>query len=425
MLDKREIKGIWFLPDSRDMATTGTLTYVPGEMISLELIGDLQERSSFADYLEGIGSPSVIHGKTTMGTDITLFNCRGSGSIRTDAIPITRYSVESFLEGRYMTDLDEKAFTELETDFPQLLRWLGHSGYVMEREKVSERFYRTNIRYSPDEIFEQGYQVEQGLEFRLRVTAQAKNNFEVCHVENHASATIVSNETQLSIWDLVNKIQIFRTFLSLGLYQNIPYRFIRVKMSDTGKQATFTFLERGEKYETKNQAFLFNFMRLEPFLGDILRSWYDQTGDMFPIRRHLLDAVLPRTTFSSTDFLVLTFAVEGFYHRFLKRNPGNSGNLKSAITDILRIFKDLPFIKTVSVKPDQVNDSRNYYAHLYRKTNEQSILSGAKLLQLSEKLKMLLILSILKQMGLDEEKITECIQHSTLLETSFLEEPIS
>jgi len=416
MNELREIKGIWFLPETPEIEIGGVLTYEPGKTIRLELIGDLSNRAQFHDYFDSSGALPVIFGISTEGKKVSLYDCHGSWKVRVGAIPSTQYSANAFVEGMHLADREAKLFSSVEVNFVQLLSWIGRSAYEMSREKVNNTFYRTNIEYSPDNSFKVGVDIEPGFNLSLGVSAIATNTLENCIVENKATATIRGLNSELSIWELVRRMEIFRTFLSLGLLQTVPYT--NIFLCGNGKQINFTFLERGENYsETKSKPFLFNYGRIQTQFDTLLKNWYNSTGDMFPIRVHLLNAILPRSTFHSTDFMIIAFALEGFYHRFLKVKLGAKGDLRGAISDILRIFKDLSFIKLIHANPEIVNESRNYYAHLYLKDSGKKILSGIELLKLSEKLKVLLVLSILKQMGFDMTLIEQCVSHSDLLKT--------
>jgi len=415
MNEIREIKGIWFLPDTPDIETAGILKYDPGQRITLELIGDLKKRTQFDEYFDNIGPFPVIHGITSEGTKISVFECYGSWTVKTYSVPLTQYSISAFVEGKHMNNQQEALFNSIEVNLAQLLHWLGKNAFEMKRTKVSNTYYHTSIEYNPDHQFDATYNIEPDFELAFNVTAISKTNFENCKIHNVATVTISYNGNALPIWDLVSRMNIFRTFLSLGLLQSIPYNYIKLNEKDGDQQVTYTYLERGEKYNLKNEPFLYNFGRVEAKMGDMLKSWYDSTEDMFPIRVHLLNAILPKPTFHSTDFMIIAFALEGFYRRFLKSNNERTGNLISAIENILIIFKDLSFIGKVKVTPVAVNDSRNYYAHLYRKDPAKQILTGVELLKLSERLKVLLVLSILKHMGLDDSEIEHCVAHSDLL----------
>ena len=414
MIELKEFRGIWFLPSTPNVEIAGILNYEPGVLMNLELIGDLRNRTQFHEYFDESDPVSVIHGFTTVGIKMSLFGCRESFSVKDGAIPSVKYSCDSFIEGMYLEDREQPLFDRIECNFPQLLRWLGKSAFRMTREMVHAKFYNTNIHYSPDDKFFASYSLEEGFDLEFSVSAIARNSHYNCLVENLPSASIFHSNGALSLWELIKQMNILRSFLSLGLLQTVPFVYIKLYFAASDNNVSYTYLDRGEKYIAKDKSFLFNFSRIETHLPLLLRNWWKDTENIFPVRMHLLEAIVPKTSFRSTDFLVLTFAIEGFYHRFLKASKSSKGNLTSALKDILRIFKDLSFIKTISIKPDEVNDSRNYYAHLYSDEPQKKINSGVELLILSEKLKLLLILLILKQMGFENTDLEHCMSHSDL-----------
>jgi hypothetical protein len=170
MNEKCEIKGIWFLPSSPENEVGGILTYEPGTIIKLDLIGDLMQRSGFGDYFED-SNHKVIYGITSTGTKISLYECYGSFSVTTYAVPLTSYSASSFIEGKHQQDPLEAVFDQIEVDFLQLERWLGRDAYKMEHLMVTSNFYHTTIEYNPDCSFNIKYQIEDDFELELNLQA--------------------------------------------------------------------------------------------------------------------------------------------------------------------------------------------------------------------------------------------------------------
>lgn len=413
----KELNGIWFLPESPEIEVAGTFYYEPGVKMKLSLIGDLRNRTEFHEYFDDCGPFAVIHGITIDGANITLFECHASWTVKTYAVPSTQYSARSFIEGIHMLQHDQPLFDKITVNFEQLLRWLGHMAFTNAQQQISDKSFQNTVSYSPDNELNISYLVEPGFELTFNVTAVAHTTFDKCIVSNIATVSIQCSTGLLPIWELVRRMNVFRTFLSLGLFQPVPYLFIKLNDDECGKPMTYYYLERGEQYEIKEQPFLYNFSRIKIKLPVVLKSWYDSTETMFPIRVHLLEAILTKPTFHSTDFLIISFALEGFYHRFLKTESATKGNLSRAVADLYRIFRDLTFLAKIKINPEIVNDSRNYYAHLYQKDPSKKIISGVELLKVSEKLKILLVISVLKQMGLEIEDIEQCISNSDLLNT--------
>jgi hypothetical protein len=252
MNEKCEIKGIWFLPSSPENEVGGILTYEPGTIIKLDLIGDLMQRSGFGDYFED-SNHKVIYGITSTGTKISLYECYGSFSVTTYAVPLTSYSASSFIEGKHQQDPLEAVFDQIEVDFLQLERWLGRDAYKMEHLMVTSNFYHTTIEYNPDCSFNIKYQMEDDFELELNLQALAQRTNGVCIIKNLSTATISTNDQQLSIWDLLRRMEVFRSFLSLGLLQAVPYNYIKVREKSSGEFINYVFLERGVRYDIKDK----------------------------------------------------------------------------------------------------------------------------------------------------------------------------
>ncbi|RZK13189.1 MAG: hypothetical protein EOO46_00150 [Flavobacterium sp.] len=415
MNDKRELKGIWFLPHLQEIEVGGTLFYEPGKHIRLELFGDLEQRTDITEYFGGSSKYPVIYGITSKGKKISLFECFGSYSITTNAVPLTNYTASAFLEGSHANSHMEDIFDQIEVDFLQLVRWLGKDAFVCEREMVSPKFYKTAIKYSRDHGFNANYEIETDYELELDLSAIGNKTNGIWTIKNCSKVIITNKNNAVSSWELWRRIEIFRTFLSFGLLQPVPYSFIRLRLKENAEFLDYVYLERGAVSNIRNEGFLYNFSRIESKLPMLLKNWYDSTGDMFPIRVHLLEAILHKPSFRSTDFMTLAFAFEGFYHRFLKQKVSKTGGLLNAVKNIQVIFKDLTFLNKIKVSGDEMNDSRNYYAHLFIKDPTKKILTGIELLKMTEKVKILLILSMLKQMGFEIPEIEKCVHNCDLL----------
>lgn len=155
---------------------------------------------------------------------------------------------------------------------------------------------------------------------------------------------------------------------------------------------------------------LFYFSDIEKDYENVIRKWFVANEELLPIRNHLLDAITARKVFKSMDFLVLAFALEGYFSRFRKKDT----NLKVAIIELLDEFKNVRYIRNINIMTEQVNDSRNYYAHLFDKNKKEHVLFGYDLYELAEKLKLLLICCLLKEIGLDDGMIDKSIAESGL-----------
>lgn len=91
MTEKIEYKGYWFLPNKKEKAVAGVLTYTPKVSIVLELIGSFYE--NYSEIFSDNNGDDVIHGFTSDAKNITLLSCFPSSSLNlSSSFPITEYS---------------------------------------------------------------------------------------------------------------------------------------------------------------------------------------------------------------------------------------------------------------------------------------------------------------------------------------------
>lgn len=79
-----------------------------------------------------------------------------------------------------------------------------------------------------------------------------------------------------------------------------------------------------------------------------------------PIRAHLVDSLNRHEVFSSTDFLIVIQAIEGFYCRFRRGNESLRNILENLVTE----FRDVRCIEIEEDDYAKIVDSRHYYSHL-------------------------------------------------------------
>lgn len=119
-------KGKWWLPENENDKVSGILTYIPGESIDLELIGNFGD--SAQDALSSLlcdKRVSVIYGHASDGSDISLFDC-GSDINRffKADFPIAVYHPRAIAIGIHVSSITEKRFFKAVVKIPELSYWL-------------------------------------------------------------------------------------------------------------------------------------------------------------------------------------------------------------------------------------------------------------------------------------------------------------
>ena len=143
MIDEREFRGYWWLPENPDEKVGGIASFSPSDGVSLELFSTLNEDPEYM----GSGNafrPDFVHGITTEGERVTLKNCiRGSYSMSSSqgtGVANSSYQAISLLSGAHFTE--QINFDRFRVQFPLLTKWAGvtgvnYSGSVFEGGEVS------------------------------------------------------------------------------------------------------------------------------------------------------------------------------------------------------------------------------------------------------------------------------------------------
>lgn len=138
-------------------------------------------------------------------------------------------------------------------------------------------------------------------------------------------------------------------------------------------------------------------------LQELLDQWFNIDKDIEPIREHLINSINLRSQFSTIDFQTITYALEGFYHRF-RGNNDTRKKLKDKIKALKDEFENVECISLANINPKAIADTRNYYSHFYFRPND-IIYEGAELIELTLILRKLLMCCILRLIGFTYDAI--------------------
>src|SRR6266540_2513351 len=70
-----ELKGYWWLPETPENQVSGTLSFLPSELVSLELMGSLIKLDNPNPRREDFINPSIILGVSLQGQPVTIAKC--------------------------------------------------------------------------------------------------------------------------------------------------------------------------------------------------------------------------------------------------------------------------------------------------------------------------------------------------------------
>ncbi|HPE41390.1 MAG TPA: hypothetical protein PLI77_09930 [Bacteroidales bacterium] len=408
MTAKFEYKGYWYLPHQQDNAVAGILTYIPNEKLNLELIGNLGYTKD--DIIEFFKQKrvNIIWGETSEAKKVTLLNCFSSGvSYHNDcSFPIINYSIQYCLVGyHHLEKFEEKVFNWCHVEMPTLTTWCfpGSIKKQLYRSTDKKSIDQLSVSFSSEEMKDPIVSVPINESTILNLMRDVKLHDEhyIFSFEQSTFLKIQKNQ-KTSTSEFLKDIYQFENFMSLATLSKLNASKI-VLFDDTKLDNNksyyptelFYWLNNPESEPKNRHSFLFDYTQIKDLFNDIIIKWYNDTDQIIPIRRHLVQSLERNRIFSSVDFLIIIQAIDGFYCRFRE----DVRSLEKIMRDILKEFEDIKKVKELNINIDEVIDSRHYYSHFMNKSKKPKTLEGEALYILTQKLRIILICCVLKHSG--------------------------
>ncbi len=434
------LKGKWWLPEQPDDKVSGILTYIPGDTITLELIGNFRDsaQDAFSLMFHNDRVP-VIFGQVSDGSDISLFDCGCyiHRSYKAD-FPITKYQSRTIAIGIHIANINEKRFFKAIVRIPELSYWLFpktiESQYFIENDKVASVNVKMD-KLPESERTAARTSLNNGYTLSLTRDALFDNSGSLfsAKFEQFTSLKIESKKDS-SIKGFYEKACRFEQFLSLATFKDVSYSELCLYSKDCsqtiGNETTiynpiridtiFHAAPSDKKIDISN--FLFNYEGVKDKYNDALRKWFSRDSKFDAIRGHMLESIDYKGHFSYLNFLIVVQAIEGYGWRYRKSACQIAADKRCAealragkkpqtkrimLSDIIKTllsdYKDISCINQ-RIKIAAVVDSRNYYSHLTEK-NKKNKLTGLKLFELTQELRKLLFCCVMTYLGFSNSDI--------------------
>lgn len=409
----RLYKGYWWLPSMPEDQVAGTLTIETDGDLRLELYG------GFGLDKDGVSfereTDKVIYGRcyATNGhmKDISLFECHSAINLNfSSSFPITRYSCQYALLGFHTLSMKDAAFFEAHVSFDELAYWCPP-------KNVTTWFKDSLVTVAFD--FSEGSEtmaemaLDDGLTLRLNQGGFYQPDYPRILIEQ--STYLEVSKEGLSGVDVLGEARRFERFLSLAMLIPVEHGAITLR-----SQECFQTMENGKTYyhpielvthlykgesakKVKQFDMLFKYEDVADGLGEMYkRFWKNQ--NIAQIWSNLIDSLEKKRVFTSNEFLVVIQALDGFAIRFRKEQ-----GFLAQLTALRDEFKDIKRQKITDDDLEAAKGSRDYYSHILKleKKEKRNALEGAKLFDLTRKLRVLLICCVLNFLGMDNAKINE------------------
>ena len=451
MIEELEIKGLWWLPEKSNLKLPGILTFSPYKGFFLEVQGSFKEIGEMHKFL----TPDIILGFSHQGKNITLYKCfETSHKGHFPEIPESIFSVNVGFIGVHFTQLSEIKFKKVSVRYNYLDEWLNISGFNITnnpKEKSAEIRYKLP---APVEV-----NLKNGLKILLEVKASMPSisvvQKEACIKQETFFTLEFPKETTFE--DAHKFIYIFQNLLSL-LTSEIVYP---IKILGNSENAV-KIIEDKKFYEpieiiyqlslshVKSKKSVYPFDMLYPYISiknkaeTIFNNWLEKTQILRPVYDLYFGTIYSGDMYLEFQFLSLIMALE-VYHRRMIRNEdipskeheerikqilnntpdkyrdwlkeklkySNEPSLRKRIKEIYDILKNIGYVTDLIPKKkdfvDKVVNTRNYFVH-YDQSLKDKALKGAELYWLIQKLKILVEICLLKEIGFLDTEIDNIFQ---------------
>lgn len=412
MIESIDIQGVWWIPCNPEKKIAGFLNYKPMGKTKLDLIGEFRPNDWIRSFNETKGE-DVIWGLSSDNKEITLFQCFPFATRNSSCpFPIMHYDCQFLIIGKHVTSLKEEGQYSARVLFEELSNWF--------RPNLLQSVYNGKSigLISPlDKKTAVEIQVTDDIKFTLDPQvnfSQSKMGLKADMEQSTDLVVFFMKPTCIQF--ILNIVKEFEQIMSIATLSHVQCKrfFIYDESSQTESgskqkiEIIHHYFREDYKPNTKFFNYLFTYDTIKEELPNVLQRWY-ANEDIMPIRAHLVDSLNRHGIFSSTDFLIVIQAIEGFYCRFRQDNE----SLRKILENLVSEFKDVRCIELEEDDYAKIVDSRHYYSHLLPFGKKTHVVNGAELYDLDFKLRKILLCCVLNFMGLENSAIDSFVAKSS------------
>lgn len=457
MMEPFEKKGVWWLPESPRKRVYGTLTYDIIEGATLDLYGMVErDLHTWLSRDSSLPENDIIVGELPDGKPVTLFqfhhvNVGFSRSLYTDSnssnsFPVSKLRANYVFEGEHFLTKEDIKFEKISISLSHLRNWANHV-HVQQSNDENKLIVTHNL--PPNVVVIIPHVGKLTLYYDTSVSQSSKNTT----LGKEVGITIEAKEpTSFGVW--LKTIYLLQAFLSFAtrhpvhLLQMDEVKAIDLKLprGETRKSFVttdvfFRLSEIPEDSSTESPAnMLFTLKDIADNFELCLQNWFQKAEllepvyelhfgtlhnpTMYPIhkfsslaqaletyhRRTNNRSAFPKEEFEIRKKEILT-AVPSQYEEWLKEKLSfsNELSLRQRLEDIMQTYNSI-----VGIVPNQVDfikkvvNTRNYLTHYDKRLRDKAV-TGMELSSLSNSLRMLVEMCLLRELGISDEKISQII----------------
>ncbi len=452
-----EIKGEWWLPEKSDKRISGILTMQPEEYPALELHGSFEENNGLIKSSDNeFEKINIICGNSRNGKEITLQGCHTSNIKRNvnvesgKSYTTTRMMIERVFLGHHFSE--EPKFKELIIEFPYLSNWINKRTFNVQREDEQQ----TTISFTP---WSKECSVED-----VRILFYIGNDINESYgqpdsfnLNKTAFIKIIAND-EISYSQLSNYMWGINNFFNFAVgKETFPCKIKgsvenpNQELERAGAQKEIEIvLPAKNDYQGKDLV-ITHLLPLplgiiEANLEDVLKRWFEKQKSLEWVFNLYFGYMRNKNSYLNDQFLAIAHALEVYYNCVIKDHHMNEEKYKEDVRKCLyeaipsKLDKDFKndlknqlkygyqkrlrsklntlfekkenLCKELAIDAEllsRIVKTRDYLTHFSEDKN--NILSGEEIARTVIKIKAMLELFILEEIGLNDDVQNRFVNH--------------
>jgi hypothetical protein len=398
MSEKRKIPGQWWSPDKPDDKWIGTLTLAPAKSPRLKVS---VPKSCFS--LLETKAPPVIHGHDDQGKPVTLFFPSWPRTHGGLAMTQMEFGAGYAVLGLELAAPADFLVNTLTFRLQHLYEWLGITGFVRDPQNTLDHHLVTYRR--PED---QAFVISPDLTLEIHSTHSFHPRRSE-HIVREDLCLSFKSQKGLGLADCKELMGALRYLLHFATLAPVYMLSLDARKDGYGLTHDGHFYPHDieiwnsiiREPAESDPRWVFRFPDVQPRFAALFATWLDFCRAYEEALRCYGTTVYHRLP-DSIEHLCLTQALEAYH--------GAKFGRQRFVSRILALAQQfLPHLAGLVPDPaafaEEVRDNRNYYTHHDPAIKQRGrVLSGAKLLRLNEKLRLIFQMCILTELGIPADR---------------------
>lgn len=416
-----EYLGYWLIPNVSKQKSQGILR-IDNEKIELELVGTNDDLSLFYGFDEplitrnyhDIKNIELINGyaKNTKENKDVMFSLINPDNTECSSSLLIRikYEVKHLVKKMEVRSMPDFKIQNVFFKYDHIDHWVGKFGYNIDNHPETEDF-RVTIEFSPPKpitLFENN-KYKMYLMFRASSPALSNNKSDLNLIQS-AFFNIEFKRRQ-KFDEIIRLGNIIRDFFSFAVrtpvgIKQFEFRCYSKNAAQKNKIDNQTAEVIHKDHVTSkiskiyNHDLLINYSDLANSKENIIEAWIKKYDLLSPVMKLYFDNLYNENIYLETGFLNYIFALEVYHKRVIN---SKQVELRKRLEELLKRYSKITsqMIKNRTSFLNKVVNSRNYFVHYNLKIKKKNILKEEEMFFSSLKLKILIQIILLDELGFD------------------------